>query len=89
MKTVKNLKDLFGKEIVNLEHWNALPEGANIQQSFGYAHTQLYGRKRGNRIVGDIWYLNSETGEWSPQIVNIDIKKEDKQGTLHFYMAIE
>ena len=81
-------KAIYG-EIRDLKQWNALPEGTNISQSFGYAHTNLYGRKRGDRIVGDIWYINSDTGAWSPDTVNIDINDVDKQGTLHFYMAVE
>jgi len=89
VKNSKDLKKLFNKEIADLDHWQALPESTNNTQSFGYAHTQLYGRKRGNHIIGDIWYLNSETGEWSPQIVNINVEEEDKFGTLHFYKAVE
>lgn len=85
---MNNSNNIFNREIENLEHWNSIPEGANITKSFGYSHTMLYGRKRGNKIIGDIWYLNHETGAWSPSVISVDVIKEDKFGTLHFYKAV-
>lgn len=76
-------------EIKNKEQWDALPNGTQIDYSFGWASRSMKAHKRGNRIIGQVSYLDSDSGEWVSSSINRDISSDVRMGTLHFYMAIK